>query len=177
MSDSSIGEFSTQELFEALQQQRLSLNLSWRQVAEEIWNQSHELNDQRRDHPISPSTLKGMGERGETSCQHALFVLRWLRRTPESFLQGKTAVPDSTFPEIGPDRRFRWSLKKLYEAMNEQRRERGLTWKELAVILHCTPSQLSGLRTAKFATGMRLAMRITQWLDRPASDFVYAARW
>jgi hypothetical protein len=41
----------------------------------------------------------------------------------------------------------------------------------------CTPSQLTGLRTAKFATGMNVAMRIVQWLDRPAADFVYAAQW
>ena len=61
--------------------------------------------------------------------------------------------------------------------MNEQRGTRELTWKELALTLRCTPSQLTGLRTAKFATGMRLAMRITQWLRRPASDFVYASQW
>jgi len=36
---------------------------------------------------------------------------------------------------------------------------------------------LIGGRTARFAIGMRLAMRIVVWLDRPASDFVYAAKW
>jgi hypothetical protein len=30
---------------------------------------------------------------------------------------------------------------------------------------------------ARFATGMDLAMRIVQWLGRPAADFVYAATW
>jgi hypothetical protein len=175
--DSPIGEFSVGELYQALEQQRLSQKLSWRQVADEIWALSKDLNDQRRDHPISPSTLSGMRERGKTSCQHALFMCRWLQRTPESFLTGGVNSLDSTLPVVGPDRRLRWNLKKLYEAMNEQRRERGLTWKELAEILRCTSSQLTGLRTAKFATGMRLAMRITQWLGRPASDFVYASRW
>jgi hypothetical protein len=29
-----------------------------------------------------------MAERRNTSCQHALFMLRWLGRTPESFLPG-----------------------------------------------------------------------------------------
>jgi hypothetical protein len=38
-------------------------------------------------------------------------------------------------------------------------------------------NQLTGLRSVRFAISMRLAMRITQWLERPASDFVYAARW
>jgi hypothetical protein len=177
VSDSPSGEFSVDEFYQALETQRQARDLSWRQVADEIWELSKELNDRRHDHPISPSTLSGMRERGETSCQHALFVLRWLQRTPESFLRGASASVDSALPEVGPDRRLRWNLKNLYEAMNEQRGEFDLTWKELAVVLRCTPNQLTGLRTAKFATGMRLAMRITQWLGRPASDFVYAARW
>jgi hypothetical protein len=177
VSDAPKAEFSVEELYQALDEQRLSRNLSWRQVADEIWDLSKELNDRRRDHPISPSTLSGMRERRATSCQHALFMFRWLRRTPESFLHGEISSADSTLPDVGPDRRLRWNLKKLYEAMNDQRGERELTWKELATILRCTPSQLTGLRTAKFATGVRLAMRITQWLGRPASDFIYAARW
>jgi hypothetical protein len=44
-------------------------------------------------------------------------------------------------------------------------------------VLQCTPSQLTGLRTARFATNMNLAMRIVQWLDRAAADFIYAATW
>jgi hypothetical protein len=177
VADSPIGEFSVDDLYQALEQQRQSRNLSWRQVADQIWDLSKVLNEGRNDHPISPSTLSRMGVSHETSCQHALFMLRWLQRTPESFLHGAITAPNSTLPNVGPDRRLRWNLKKLYEAMNDQRRERGLTWKELAEILRCTPSQLTGLRTAKFATGMKLAMRVTQWLGRPASDFVYAARW
>ncbi len=177
MSDSPIGEFSIDDLYHALEQQRLDRHLSWRQVAGEIWNLSQELNDRRGDHPISPATLSGMRARRETSCQHALFMLRWLERTPESFVKGGTVALNSTLPDAGSDRRFRWNLERLYDAMNEQRQKEQLTWKQLALRLRCTPSQLTGLRTAKFATGMRLAMRITQWLGRPASDFVYAARW
>ena len=47
----------------------------------------------------------------------------------------------------------------------------------LAQLLGCSANQLTGLRTAKFATNIDLAMRIVQWLRRPAADFVYAARW
>jgi plasmid maintenance system antidote protein VapI len=61
--------------------------------------------------------------------------------------------------------------------MDERRREEGLTWRELAEVLRCTPSQLTGLHTARFATGMDLAMRIVQWIGRPAADFVYPAKW
>ena len=45
------------------------------------------------NHPVSPATLQGLGSRGDTSCQHALFFLRWLDATPESFLAG--AAPDA----------------------------------------------------------------------------------
>ncbi|MGC2486817.1 MAG: hypothetical protein WA359_11310 [Acidimicrobiales bacterium] len=172
-----IREFSVGELYDALDQQRNDRGLSWRQVADEIWDLSRELNGRRRDHPISPATLTGMKVRGATSCQHALFMLRWLGRTPESFLVGTSDVPDSTLPIAGPDRRLRWNLAKLYVAMNDQRGERALAWAELATALRCTSNQLTGLRTAKFATNIALAMRITQWLERPASDFVYASKW
>jgi hypothetical protein len=33
------------------------------------------------------------------------------------------------------------------------------------------------LRTAKYATGSDLAVRIVQWLGRPAAEFVYLATW
>jgi hypothetical protein len=61
--------------------------------------------------------------------------------------------------------------------LNAARKARGATWQQAADRLHCTPSQLIGLRTAKFATIMELAMRVTQALRRPAADFVYAAQW
>jgi hypothetical protein len=52
-----------------------------------------------------------------------------------------------------------------------------MTWPELARELRCTPSQLTGIRTARFAIGMTLAMRIVGWLGRPAADFIDAAEW
>jgi hypothetical protein len=177
MDDEVIREFSVIDLYEALDAKRLAGDLSWQQVADEIWDLSEVLNDRRHDHPISPSTLKGMRQRDATSCQHALFMLRWLDRSPESFLQGPSNSHVVPLPGVGPDRRLRWNLARLYDAMNAERRERGLSWPDLAETLRCTPSQLTGLRTAKFATGMKLAMRIVQWLNRPAADFVYAARW
>jgi hypothetical protein len=177
MSDDAIREFSVGDLYEALEAKRLASDLTWQEVADQIWDMSKDLNDRRHDHPISPSTLKGMRQRDATSCQHALFMLRWLDRSPESFLLGADDSQGTPLPDVRSDRRLRWNLVTLYEAMNVQRLDRGLTWPVLAKILRCTPSQLTGLRTAKFATGMKLAMRIAQWLDRPAADFVYAARW
>jgi hypothetical protein len=61
--------------------------------------------------------------------------------------------------------------------MDEKRRREGLTWQQLADLLGCTSSQLTGLRTARFATGMDIAMSVVQWTGRPAADFVYPATW
>jgi hypothetical protein len=178
-------EFDTLALFAALDAQREERGLSWPGVARAIWELSSELNARRGDHPISPATLTGMTKRGDVSCQHALFMLRWLDRPPESFLRGATTVAPGDLPAAGPDRRLRWNLHTtprrrwpgLYEAMDDQRRSEGLTWPELAQRLGCTPNQLNGLRNARFAMSMTLAMRITQWLERPAAEFIYAAGW
>ncbi len=179
MAEFSILHFDTRALYLALDARRTELGLSWTGVANQLWYLSSDLNERRKDHPISPSTLTNMAKKPRTSCQHALFMLRWLGRTPESFLRGSGAGDDPRFalPEAGPDRRLRWSLKSLYAAMDEKRHEQGLTWSGLASILGCSPNQITALRTAKFATGMDLAMRIVQWLDRPAADFVYPPRW
>ena len=173
-----VGDFDARALFEALDRQRLETAMSWRQVAEAIWLQSSELNDCRQDHPIAVETITGMWRRNNISCQHALFMLRWLGRAPEEFVphpvEGTAGVG---FPAIGPDRRLRWNLAALHEAMDISRRDQHLTWRSLADLLGCTQNQLTGIKKARFAIGMRLAMRITQWVGRPASDFIYAARW
>jgi hypothetical protein len=176
--DSSIRSFDVDALYRALDARRTELKLSWRGVADQLWELSSELNDRRRDHPISPSTLTSMAKNPRISCQHALFILRWLKRAPESFLEG-AADDDPRFalPSAGSDRRLRWGLKLLYAVMDEKRQAEELTWPELAAILGCTSNRLTGLRTAKYATDMDLAMRIVQWAGRPAADFVYPAGW
>ena len=171
-------DFDIAALFDALDTQRGNRALSWQGVAQELWDQSAALNAQRDDHPISASTLTGMAKRGDTSCQHALFMLRWLGRAPESFILGSTADAGGTaLPFVGPDQRIRWDLQNLYAALDSQRRERGFTWRQLARELVCTPSQLSGIKRVRFAISMKLAMRIVKWLDRPARDFIHAANW
>jgi hypothetical protein len=171
-------DFDIAALFDALDSQRRDRALSWQGVARELWEQSAELNARRGDHPISASTITGMLKMKDTTCQHALFMLRWLGRSPESFIPGSTVDPNRTaLPPVGPDRRLRWDLQKLHEALDAERRERCFTWPQLAHELQCTPSQISGIKRARFAIGMRLAMRIVTWLNRPARDFIRAARW
>jgi hypothetical protein len=170
-------EFDSAALFEALDRQRRELDLSWPQVARAMWDMSATLNDRRSDHPISPSTLTNLSKRGDTSCQHALFMLRWLDRSPESFLAGSSTPGTTPLPVAGLQRRLRWNLQELYEAMNDRRIDSGLTWPALAGELRCSANQISGLRAVKYAISMRLAMRIVQWLGRPAADFVHLSTW
>jgi transcriptional regulator with XRE-family HTH domain len=170
--------FDVMGLHQAMESQRIQRGLSWREVAAQIWDQSAALNRRRDDHPISASTLKGIAGRGECTCQHALFILRWLGRTPESFLSTVAAdVGNTTLPACGSDRRPRWDFRALYDALDARRRERRLTWIELARQLECSPNQLTGIRTARFAIRMTLSMNIVQWLGQPASAFIYAAEW
>ena len=44
----------------------------------------------------------------------------------------------------------------------------------LAEHIGCTPARLTGLRGARMAD-MALTMRLTQWLGRPAADFIHPA--
>ena len=97
---------------------------------------------------------------------------------PESFLSVVAANVDGTaLPSAGSNRRLRWDLRALYDALDSRRRERQLTWAELAGQLRCGANQLTGIKTVRFAIRMTLAMRIVQWLERPASAFIYVADW
>ena len=167
-----------QSFFDAVDERRRREHLNWSALAAAIWGQSRALNELRRDHPISPATIRKMADGRGLSCQHALFLLRWLGVPPETFIaapQPNTAGVQ--LPSADEAHRLRWILRKLYATLDAARAARGATWQQAADRLHCTPTQLTHLRTAKFATGMMLAMRLTQALHRPAADFVYVSEW
>jgi hypothetical protein len=173
-----VSEFDALALYAAMEAQRVDRGLSWRQVAAALWEQSNALNASRRDHPISAPTLTGIAKRRDCTCQHALFILRWLSRTPESFLVPPPPARDeANLPIAGREQRLRWDVAALAQTLDARRQERGLTWKALATELRCSEHQAQGLRTIRYAIGMRLAMRIVQWVEQPAAAFIYAARW
>jgi hypothetical protein len=173
----SLPVFDCGALFNTLDARRRDRGLGWYELADELWQQSADLNARRTDHPICGGAVQRLQERNATSCQYALFMLRWLRQAPEDFLAGPVVdVGDVRLPEAGTDSRLRWNLNELHAALNERRRERNLTWAELAHELGCTPSRLTNLRTARLAD-MDLAMRVTQWLGQPAAAFIHPAQW
>lgn len=155
---------------------RRARGLGWYELAAELWEQSHELNDRRPDdHPFCGGALSRQGARGATSCQYALHLLRWIGRPPEDFLHDPVELlGDTRLLRVGADARLRWDLGALHSALDGRRRGAGLTWTRLAAHLECTPARLTNLRTARTAD-LELAMRVTQWLHPPAADFVHAA--
>jgi hypothetical protein len=169
--------FDGDALISALDEQRARHQLGWTELAQELWQQSAGLNAQRGDHSLCPGALVRTARRGSMSCQYALIILRWIKRAPEDFLTGAVVdVGDVRLPEAGPDRRLRWDLSQVHAVLNEQRRQRQLTWGRLAERLDCTPNRLTNLRTARLAD-MDLAMRVTQWLGQPAARFIHPAEW
>ena len=162
----------------ALNARRRELGRDWGQLADDLWKQSAALNnDLDEGHAMCGGALSRLPNRNDTSCQYAMFALRWMDRAPEDFLVGPVVdVGDTRLPVTGPDRRLRWDLGQLYVAVNEQRRERGLTWAALAAAVGCTHSRLTNLRTARQAD-LALVVRLTQWLRRPAAEFIHPTRW
>lgn len=169
--------FDCAALFAALDASRRELDIGWYDLADAMWQQSAELNASRSDHPLCGGAVQRVATNDTTSCQYALFMLRWLDRPPEDFLVGPVVdVGNCGLPRADSDKRLRWNLNRLHAAVNALRREDGLTWGELARELDCTPSRLTNLRTARRAD-MTLVMRITQHLRKPAVAFIEPATW
>jgi hypothetical protein len=150
-------DFDGLEFYAALDRKRQAQGLSWQGVADAVWDLSADLHRSRlargkRDHPLAAETVRRLGERGTPLPARAVLPAL-VERTPESFLVGAAPDAGAPPPHCGPDRRPRWDLKELHAALAELRSARGLTWTATAEELHCTPGQLTGLKTACFATG------------------------
>ena len=170
-----LATFDFAAFFAAVDAARRDRGMGWYDLAGELWDQSAQLNAERDDHPLCGGAVSRLGARGETSCQYALYLLRWLGRAPEEFLTGPARdVGNVRLPDPGPDSRLRWDLAQLHAALNDERQRRGLTWAGLAEQIGCTSSRLTNLRTARMAD-MALTMRVTQWLARPAAAFIHPA--
>ncbi|MFM9920818.1 hypothetical protein [Lacisediminihabitans sp. H27-G8] len=174
----SLPSFDFDAFADAFDTERRARGLSWFEFADDLWDQSSELNTQRPDdNCLCGGAVSRLSARGATSCQYALFMLRWLGRAPEDFLTDPAIdVGDTRLPEAGPESRLRWDLGELYAALNDRRQQLALTWAELAEVLGCTPNRLTNLRTARLAD-LELVMRVTQWIGRPAAAFIHPAAW
>lgn len=165
-----VRRFDLQALQAALEEARLARGLTWNELAAEI-NKAFE---GTTSIPISVSTLKGMAKKSSVTSGVVLQVLRWLGRTPESFLAGAdtAAKEDETLPEPGPGRVLRFDTRAMYDALDAERTRRGMKWKDVAGELRgFSENMLRNLATGPLI-GFPRVMMIPQWLGRPAVSFV-----
>jgi hypothetical protein len=165
-------EFDMRALQDALDGERRASRLSWDQLAAEI----NEPFKHTPSIPISAGTIRTMTTKRSVTSAVVLQVLRWLRRTPESFLarrdQGR--APGEELPEAGPAQILRFDTAAIHAALDANRREQGMTWSEVARALPgFAPSMLTNLAKGPLI-GFPRVMALTQWLGRPAYEFVRA---
>jgi hypothetical protein len=127
-------------------------------------------------HALSSSTVKGVGSRRVAEGDGVLQMLRWLNRSPESFVAGPQQYDEAEtrWPEVSPPQVLRFDTKKMYEALAAQRVERNLTWSQVAKEIGCPAPSLAHLSKGG-RTGFPQVMRIFRWLGRPAAHFTQAS--
>jgi hypothetical protein len=127
-----------------LDEKRRIRGLSWTQLATEIDRPF----ETTASIPISPGTLRDMLKKRSVTSAVVLQVLRWLGRTPESFLSDPTrsASLEQQLPDAGMDRILRFDTRAIYDALQQERLRRGLTWQQVADEMPgFTPSMLTSL--------------------------------
>ena len=157
-------EFDVLLLWQAMDAKRLASGYSENEMIEDL----NQVNNQRV--PMALATVKNMVRRRDTTCQHALHMLRWLNKTPESFV---TNAAEQTCLPFSSERRLYWSMTALGEAVARKKENEGLTWKQVAEELGCSQNQASGIQKLRYGMSMHLAMRITQWLERSSIEFIH----
>jgi hypothetical protein len=122
--------------------------------------------------PINASTLRGIRTRTTLNGNIVMTVLRWLGRSPESFVGGCT-ISDSgaRIPDAGPGHLLRWDLVRLDDAIERRQAELGTSRTDVARELGVSPGLLTGLCT-RHTVGFPWVMRLVVWLGQPAASFV-----
>lgn len=161
-------DFDLAALSEALDARRAELGLTWQELA----IQATDRPSRRSDRRIAASTFKGMAQRRAVRDTVVLQALRWLGRTPESFVPGIPETPDQVLPDDDTGRPA-LDTQAVYQAMNDKRAEQGLTWRDVAAELGpgFKPGNLTRLANGTHA-GFPHVMRIFQWLERPVAEFI-----
>jgi hypothetical protein len=160
-------DFDLIALSEALDARRSELGMTWEELARHVTERPSRRSTRR----IAPSTFKRMSERRSVKDTVVLQAVRWLGRSPESFVPGlaettKRAIPDDDTGRPALDTRA------MYLALDERRLARRLSWSEVARELGpgVTPAMLTRLARGT-GIGFPRAMRIFVWLGRPVAEF------
>ncbi|MGC1342861.1 MAG: hypothetical protein WA854_11065 [Candidatus Binataceae bacterium] len=167
-------DFSLQDLYDALDAQRKTRGLSWSQAASEINGPPKRISARR----LSSSTVTGTHTRAVAEGDGVLQMLRWLNRTPESFVPRHQESEElgARLPDIPSHQILRFDTRKLHAALDAQRIEKKMTWTQIAKELGLGVSTLTYLSKGG-RTGFPQVMRIVRWLGRPAAHFTRASDW
>lgn len=165
-----MADFNIRALHGALDSERQARGLTWAALAREITG--------AEPGAISTSSFSGMANRAAVNGNVVMAALRWLDRTPESFVAGHPdAAAKQPLPKHYPQRFFgHWDLKALHNALDAQRSERQLTWAEAAREIGVSPATLAGYAQANTFVTFPAVMRVTGWLSRPLTDFIHTSR-
>jgi hypothetical protein len=163
-------DFDVDALHAALDAERQSRGLSWQGLAREV-SKPFEGTTSR---PISASKLSGMRSKRATEGDGALQALRWMNRTPEDFVPDRNGIAsgEGALPSVSPNRVLRFDARAIHSALDVRRRERELTWAQVA-------TEIGGFTTVNTLThlakggrvGFPHVMRVFRWLGRPAAGF------
>jgi hypothetical protein len=162
--------FDMQALHAALDDERRALGLGWEELTAEI-NKPFK---GTTSIPISAGTIRTMPKKSSVTSAVVLQVLRWLDRSPESFLAGRLGQSnvDEKLPDAGAARILRFDTQAMHAALDDERQRRSLTWKQLVAELPgFTQSMVANLAEGPLI-GFPRVMILTQWLKRPAATFV-----
>ena len=162
------GDFDLKALYAALDQQRLARGLTWAQATRDI----SAAGPVPAGRPVASSTITSLRTQTLAEADGVLQMLRWLGRAPESFVPGlPEALAASTLPEVEVRTVLRFDTRKLYEALAAAREANRLTWSEMEAATGVPASHMRGLASGG-RTAFPLVMRLTCWLQEPASRFV-----
>ena len=171
-------DFSLRALYEALDEQRKVRGLSWAEATRQMNGQAgvSKRHVASKGHSLSASTVKAMRIRTVAEGDGVLQMLRWLDRTPESFLPNydSASARDADFPDVPSGGVLRFDTKKLYGAVNARRQESDMTWQDAAKQIGVAAAGLQHLSKGG-RTSFPQVMRILRWLGRRAADFTRVA--
>ena len=169
-------DFDISALYDALDAEREKRGISWTQLTREL---NALFKDVTKARPIATSTVTRMREKAGLAGNGVIQMLIWVERTPESFCSN-WPVEGKLIKKSAPDKIVRWNGPKIFEAIEAQRTQRGLSWKavadEIGVGIGTTAATLKALERTP-SIGFPHGMRIFRWLEKPAADYTMAVPW
>jgi hypothetical protein len=167
--------FDLAALHRAVDERRRTEGLSWAGLARAVSAPFTELPGTRA---MAVSTIRRWADAPSAEGDGVLQALRWLGRSPESFVAGHplARADETLLPDPGSGRILRWDASALHRSLDEARRTSDLTWAEVATAIGVTTPTLTGLaRTQRVSVPD--AVRLTTWLARPAAAFTRRSAW